>query len=91
MLITDYELHTDDQHKDAMLEQVNDKRSASNEQPVVSHGFYQAEFSNGVKFKVLECYPSGEVPFLYTTLLNPDLTTLQKIEAYTGLKFKYVS
>lgn len=91
MLITDYELCNDEQHKEAMLEQVNDKRSDLNEGTITGHGFYQAEFNNGYSFKVLECYPNGEVPFLFTTLLNADKATLEKIETYTGLKFKYVS
>lgn len=91
MLITDYEQHKDEQHKTAMLENVNGVRSTLNKAPVLNHSLYVAEFNNGSMFKVLECYPVGETPFLYTTLINPDVTAMKNIETYTGLEFKYLS
>lgn len=89
MIITDYDLCTDTSTEAEMITQLNNKRRILGEIPIKSINFYTAEFRSGHSYKVLECYPRGETPFLFTTDISVDKSVLGKIESYTGLNFKY--
>lgn len=87
-MVTDYELYGDDAHQVQLFTEMNRIREEKKLSAVYSHAFYKADLVDGNSVIMIECYPSGEIPFLFTASVVSDADR-ESVEKYTGLKFNY--